>query len=260
MQENPSKQRQWVRQPPNPPVDNHTSSTTQTAIHPQQRVIAQADTWLHIWNQPHPADSAGKIHDPWTQTQAQHQQLLQAWLPQHTLAAPAIDLTAQDLITAARQCRGKVAGGDGWTAEALLALPTPWWDCFAQLWRAILSSAVIPVVWTQTLVVLLTKPNGGTRPISITGLCWRIGASAVVRSLASWTHTWAVPELCGGLPGRDGMALHARLFHDLMEHKQDDFTLLSQDLSKAFDTVSIPQVLSVFGHMGAPPQLCTMIL
>ena len=226
----------------------------------EQHLEEQASNWTHIWNRPHPGDAAGTLHTPWQPAKHHHTQLLQPWLPPPNTTQPTLQVTTKQLIQAARRSRGKAAGGDGWQSEHFLALPNTWWDCFRDLWHTILDTAHIPPSWLQTLVVLLPKPTGGTRPISITGIAWRIAASATVRALAPWTHDWAAPALCGGLPGRDGIALHVRLFHDLLEHHDEDFIVLSQDLSKAFDTVHIMQALTALSHYGAPDSLCQTIL
>ena len=135
------------------------------------------------------ANPVGTLHTPWLQAKQQHTQLLHPWLPPPNNTSPTIHVTTKHLIQAARRSRGKATGGDGWQSDHFLALPTAWWDCFRDLWHTIIHTASIPPSWLQTLVVLLPKPTGGTRPISITGIAWRIAASATVRAMAPWTTT-----------------------------------------------------------------------
>lgn len=77
-----------------------------------------------------------------------------------------------------------------------------------------------------------------------------------MKRLGAWTQQWAVPELAGGLSGRDAIGLHARLCHDI--ERADDLVLCSQDLTKAFDTVHVGQALALISKMGAPESLCKL--
>ena len=266
MENDLKRQRRWVKQPPTDPntapSTTTTTTTTHTALHPQQQVAQEANAWTTVWDTPHPADQHGTLHDEWQHTYTSQLAALQHTLPTSAPnpQQPPPQLTAQQLHRAATRTKGKAGGGDHWTADALLQLPPTWWQALAELWNTILHTARIPAAWNQTVVVLLNKPSGGTRPISITSILWRLGASALVKHLAPWTHQWAPPELCGGLPQRDATYLHARIFHDLQDSDHEDFVFLSQDLSKAFDSIHIPQALALFTHYGAPQQITQLLL
>ena len=114
--------------------------------------------------------------------------------------------------------------------------------------------------WTRTVVILLAKPTGGTRPISLTGICWRMGATALVRQLHTWTNTWLPSNMVGGIAGRHAAYLHARLHHAIAQNRHGHLTVLSQDLTKAFDSIHIQQALSILHHFGAPTNITQLIL
>ena len=67
------------------------------------------------------------------------------------------------------------AGLDGWTIKALKRLPDSFWDRVTQLWNSLVENqGEILHAWLAVKVVLLPKPEGGRRPISVTSAFWRI--------------------------------------------------------------------------------------
>ena len=78
-----------------------------------------------------------------------------------------IHFEAEDLLRAARSMRGKMEGPDFWQADHFLQMPQLWWQQFAKLWTAVLSTSVVPQAWRKSWVLLLDKKINETRPISI---------------------------------------------------------------------------------------------
>lgn len=269
--DDPQAQRRWIRNQevfdkiiaqhqPRPPDPTAAAPGILQAIHPQDQVEQAAKTWQQLWNKPHAADSAAPPHTPWHAACPAHLQNLQQWLPptqtQHSLQP----ITTQQLLKAAKRIKHKAPGGDGWTAAALLQLPPQWWQHFTQLWNTCIQQGTVPKAWTRTVVILLAKPTGGTRPISLTGICWRMGATALVRQLHTWTNTWLPSNMVGGIAGRHAAYLHARLHHAIAQNRHGHLTVLSQDLTKAFDSIHIQQALSILHHFGAPTNITQLIL
>ena len=110
-------------------------------------------------------------------------------------------------------------------------------------------------------VVGIPKPGGGTRPLGIACVAWRVGMSHLVRCLMPWAAAWLPAELVGGVRGRSAADLHdhigARL-HAAVEEGRE-LCGVSIDLRKCFDCV-VPRVaLRVWGRVGAPPALLRVL-
>ena len=86
----------------------------------------------------------------------------------------------EKLIKAAQKAILKSGGPDGWTAPQLLRLPVDFWEMLAELWQTILDGAPVPKVWKTARVVLIPKPEGGDRPLTIASTLWRLGMSTMI--------------------------------------------------------------------------------
>lgn len=85
-------------------------------------------------------------------------------------------------------------------ADLLTCVPAGWWQDLCAVWNHTVQTGQVPELWTRAVVTLLPKFSGGCRPLSIASAVWRLGASALVRTLdkpagASGT---------GGGPARSG--------------------------------------------------------
>ena len=89
----------------------------------------------------------------------QHPQLPEyAWRP---------TFTADELRKVAKAMSQKAAGPDGWSTASWCLLPDGFFAALAQLWGTVVSSGVTPDLWRLGRVVLLAKPSGGHRPLTI---------------------------------------------------------------------------------------------
>ena len=80
----------------------------------------------------------------------------------------------------------KAAGPDEWQCASWILLPAGFWAAFARLWQQVLVTSVVPQRWREGRVVLIEKPSGGFRPLTILSCAWRIGARLLVRRLTDW--------------------------------------------------------------------------
>ena len=102
----------------------------------------------------------------------------------------------------------------------------------------------------QVRVAGIPKPDGGLRPLALTQVAWRLGASEMLAQLRPWFCAWMPDCLHGGLPGRAVDAIHAQLGCLLDQRAvKRTFVGCKADVRKCFDRVS-PQAALVDG--GAP--------
>ena len=152
--------------------------------------------------------------------------------------------------------RGKAPGPDRWEANHYLSLPPAWWEAFCDLWSLVLRSGHIPATWKQVLIALISKPSGGTRPLGLCQLAWRIGARAVNKSVRAWILSWTEHGSLGSAPSRGIGDAHSRL---LWARRAGVQHFIKQDLSKFFDCIDIHAAVMVLQRLGAPTDLCRLI-
>ena len=194
------------------------------AVHPVDKVANEGDWWQHLWNRDHAVDTGcftfGEDERDLDDVQCYLDQFIDKcsdlceWIPQGGFECPDTLVTTDALISAAKRMRHRAAGPDAWTTDQLLRLPVCWWELLRRLWSVVLSSGRLPQAWHHARATLLPKPCGGSRPLTITSVGWRVGASAIARALAPWSDAWAPPSLVGGLAHRSGEDIHARIHHD----------------------------------------------
>jgi hypothetical protein len=260
LEEDPSKQRRWIRQGASQdicPFFMGPRADTTTAAHPTLCIEEAQQQWLLIWNRPHPADRFGV-------DLAAHAHALADLYPSDVsrpIALTTFQINAANLQRAACKIRRKAAGPDGWRSVDLLALPVEWWTAFAQLWCAVLLRGLVPLRWCEARLALIPKPDGGMRPISIIAVAWRLGTMLLARQFAAWWSTWASPDLVGALPGRHLMFSHARIIHSLsLAHDVGDgVAFVTQDITKAYDSVHVTQALAALSLFGAPGSLLQVL-
>ncbi len=134
----------------------------------------------------------------------------------------------------------------------------------AELWNQILTRRLpVPNQSASVRVALLDKEDGGSRPLSIASAIWRTVGTCVLRELRPNVDDWAghLPELLGGMPGRDGRTLQLRLGLDLRRAARGKLHIIGAklDLRKAFDNVSLAFALGVARALGFPSDVVAML-
>ncbi|CAE7477329.1 unnamed protein product, partial [Symbiodinium necroappetens] len=239
-------QRAWIKRrarvevdaacPAQPPVE-----AMRRAAHPAVVVDAAALEWGARWTRPPsvPIAAAYRIFEA---------------VPQRPASRLDLRCTGQELRAINKAMLGKSAGPDSWTPEMFAMLPDPFWNCFAELWLTIASSAKVPAMWRRARVALLDKPRGGFRPLSILCLGWRVGAKWFLSHLGTWVGSWADHMTLGGLRGRCAKDLLAQL----LAAAEDDQHVIAQDLEKYFDGILIDHLEVALLRLGAPPELLAL--
>ncbi|CAE6949991.1 unnamed protein product [Symbiodinium sp. CCMP2592] len=236
------KARSWIKrkarqaidaEKPAAPVDNLPH-----AVHPARVVQQQSRAWMHKWTS-----------RPRTQEQERLlTQVLDSVPPGHHHDMT-IQLEADDLLRSARSMKGKMEGPDFWSADFLLQMPLLWWQHFAKLWTAVVSTSVVPQAWRKSWVLLLDKKINETRPISISPVAWRIGAKALNRKLLPWLNSFLDHRALGSAPHRSASDVHARLY---LAMQQNCSTFVQQDLSSFFDSLDHNAMARAMTRLGAP--------
>ena len=104
------------------------------------------------------------------------------------------------------------------------------------------------------------KPDGGLRPLALTQMAWRLGASEALAQLRPWFSSWTPECLHGGLPGRSVDAIHEQL-GGLLEQRAAKRTFVGckADVRKCFDRVSPQAAIAILQWWGAPTWLATLL-
>ena len=152
----------------------------QGPVHPASLLRQQAEVWSKHWT------TAGQRLD-----YDRIQNALGCLPDVPALQHMPSQLSVHALIAAASQMKGKAPGPDRWAAEHFLLLPQEWWQAFLNLWQHILGSGNIPLGWKKVMIALVRKPTGGTRPLGLCQIAWRIGARAINKCLRAWVLSWA---------------------------------------------------------------------
>ena len=217
----------------------------QFAIHPCS-IIQQAEAeWSKIW------DTQGADCSP------AFQSLLQT-LTQPRAGNMSLAFSGHNLLAACRQMTSKAAGPDQWEAKDLVKLPSSWWDSLALLWQVVLETGNIPTRWCEARIVFIPKKNGGTRPLSLTSMLWRIGAKTLTLQLRDWVRRWTSPSTFGGIPDRSVIDAHLHLLKAI-DDTGDEAVFVSEDLCKFFDSVSWVQALAILEKLEAPPEWIQLV-
>ena len=142
--------------------------------------------------------------------------MMRCWLRYLVLLVPLFDgvFYASELRDACKCMVGKASGPDGWSPDALVRLPTAFWEAVATVWTRVLAASQVPQRWSEARVALI--PKAGTdefRPLSIACTLWRLGARCLVKKLEQWSLPMAQPHGTGGSDPKwgDGRSPHAAL-------------------------------------------------
>ena len=111
-------------------------------------------------------------------------------------------------------------------------------------------SGSIPAEWQKVVIALVRKPTGGTRPLGLCQIAWRIGARPINKCLRQWVLSWAGHGALGAAPSRGINDAHSRL---LWARRAGVCHFVKQDLSAFFDHIDIRAALMLLGKLGAPP-------
>lgn len=108
---------------------------------------------------------------------------------------------------------------------------------------------------------MLAKDDGGTRPLTRTAVAWRLGASVFAKKLSGWTAKWATGDILGGLHERGVHDVFGRLAcaRSSVRGRGGHLALITQDLTKAFDSVSPRQAVAILRRLGLPIGICEVV-
>jgi hypothetical protein len=247
----PAAQRRWVRA-----VETEAARQRQEGPLEDPSAACKVATatieWTKIWTMPHPTDGRDQS---WEETLDQLRPLVPPGAP-----TPTIYFNERFMMKIAQRNKSKAAGPDGWSNAMLLELGQAWWSKFAKLCARCYADGQIPKNWALARVVLLDKPAGGTRPLSIASVAWRLFMTTTLHGMRRWIRSWATEELCGGIPGRGADMAHLKVATARETAGRPGLVFIAQDLSKAFDTVCPRQATAVLHLLGAPREWCMCIM
>ena len=108
----------------------------------------------------------------------------------------------------------------------------------------------------------MPRPDGQDRPLSITSLAWRLGASMINKQLAPWTARWISPTIQGGCIGRGILHSHSRIASAcaVANKSGGDFAIVAQDLAKCFDRVNPWQAIAALKIIGLSDEVVTLLI
>jgi len=206
--------------------------------HPAIEVDRQAQDWMLKWASQCDGAEPG----------AQVSRILSE-VPRPPATDVSFEITAIMLRTSLRGMQHKSCGPDGWDAQALLKLPTRWWDCAALLWNCVIAQSKVPEMWLRGRTALLWKPSGGTRPISVLPFIWRCGAKLLNQQLSQWTASWRSHFDSGGVAGTSIDTALQQLHRELQSGAQ---MAVQQDVSSFFDSLEYGLTARLLRHLRAP--------
>ena len=126
----------------------------------------------------------------------------------------------------------------------------------SRVWDLVLDSGVVPDAWARGRTVLLFKPNGKTRPLTILPLIWRAGARCLNCKLKAWCDSWRSHRDAGGLPATS--VGHALQQLQLALNK-GMVAAVQQDVAGYFDCLEHHLVDRVLRHLRAPPGMVSVL-
>ena len=208
--------------------------------HPAVEVEVQEQLWMAKWAaQPQP--------------RSEEVEAILSHVPRPAgLVGFRFDMSGVNLRAVAASMRNKSPGPDSWTATALVMLPQSWWRLAATLWTRCLELGRVPLLWTRGRSVLLWKPNGSSRPITILPLLWRAGTKVLNAQLKTWAHTWRLSFDVGGVAGASTASALTQVHRELQHGSS---AAIQQDVAGFFDSLSHDITSQVLQHLRAPPEL-----
>ena len=221
--------------------------TPTSGRHPAREVQLQENIWMDKWTTSEEVQTTDHL--------ARVDAILEH-VPRPVAAPCDFRLTPETLKQAVRAMKHKAAGPDHWSGPALLALPWKWWVMASRVWDLVLDSGVVPDAWARGRTVLLFKPNGKTRPLTILPLIWRAGARCLNCKLKAWCDSWRSHRDAGGLPATS--VGHALQQLQLALNK-GMVAAVQQDVAGYFDCLEHHLVDRVLRHLRAPPGMVSVL-
>ncbi|CAE7774466.1 unnamed protein product [Symbiodinium sp. CCMP2592] len=212
--------------------------------HPAERVKVEAKTWSVMRTAKSHADPAKLC-------------AILECVPRPADIKCDLVLHATDLKQAVQAMKGRAAGPDSWTPEALALLPLPFWRRAADLWNRCVQLGQVPTQWSCATTVLIPKPKGGSRPLTLCQVLWRAGASVLQRRLRPWISEWQSGHDAGGLPGASVEAALAQI-QAAFRNKSKGFVQL--DVKAFFDSIQWDSLSAVLQHLRFPLELLKLLL
>lgn len=252
LRDNVAEQRKWIKRDIAAEQQRRLPPTTGGPLSPMQVINEATEAWSQIWGREHPTGAQDFDLD----RQCRRMEHLLDGLPHVRQEEVVWDIHrgAEELRRGAARCKNKAAGPDGWCSRPLLRLPVEWWLHLSKIWHRTLHTGRIPARWVEAKLVLIPKEEsaGATRPLSITSLLWRLGATCLLGKMQDWVQKCIPSDLVGGIVGRGLEDAVSRVVHAIGRASVQEETILltTQDLEKAFDSVGVPQALAIAGKMG----------
>ena len=156
----------------------------------------------------------------------------------------------------------KAAGNDGWSGTHFAALPLPFFESSTQIWNLVLDGAPLPQPWLSVKVVGMPKPEGGTRPLALASLAWRLGATVLLRDLAQWPQRTLPSELCGSIRGRQVEGVHKALdalCSSRPRQRQEQYAGYKADLRRCYDQVVPEFAIQAWEHLGGSLRVASLL-
>ena len=139
-------------------------------------------------------------------------------------------------------------------------LPREWWSACAALWTCIYAHGGIPETWLRCRTLGIPKPDrAGYRYLTIEHTIWRVGLTAINRSLHPWLEEW-VPDDLASLRRGTGCEKNYEKFNSAMATAGlHPIAGAKLDLEKCFDNVLAEQTFELLTELGASHQLVTLL-
>ena len=163
--------------------------------------------------------------------------------------------TANELRKVAQAMSKKAAGPDGWSTSSWCLLPAGFWTALAHLWSKVIVGGVTPDLWHLGRVVLVAKPSGCHRPLTVLPCAWPVGCRLLVQQLADWIDGWATHRTLGGVCKRGVRDSFLRIV-DSLEHPN---LYIQEDLTKFFDSIRLQDLTLTLERLGAPRLLVQLL-
>ncbi|GBC05504.1 hypothetical protein RclHR1_06260010 [Rhizophagus clarus] len=183
------------------------------------------------------------------------------------LAPPSLE---EWLSTVSSMPNGKAPGPSIITYEMLKHLGPATNSLLLLLIRKCFATADIPDLWQQAMVFPISKPHEwryqlkNTRPITLLEVIWKSFIKLFYTRLSAIlaAHNVLKGGNFAGLPGgtcRDPIITLESIIHDA-NHHNSPLWVLSQNISKAFDSVNLTMLKFALEHIRLPASVITFIL
>ena len=147
----------------------------------------------------------------------------------------------------------KCPGGDGWTGRELRMLPHSALAALACILNRVEALLTWPAQVLQVLVVLIPKPKGGDRPISLVSLVFKVWETLNAGTITTWESErigfW--DDATRGSSALRAAALR-RMRAEASSIMGDEFAFILWDAEKFYDNVCLGQLFKAAVKCGLP--------